>query len=69
MTFIYESDNTKDNEQRSLRPDENGDVARNITSVQLQNVIVQLEAIATTLASSALVGNIDGGFANSVYPS
>jgi hypothetical protein len=28
--YTYESDTTRDNEQRSFRPDSNGDVARNV---------------------------------------
>ena len=47
MTFVYDSNNHKDNEQRKLRPDAAGDTAVNIVGIQLQGIIDAVNAITT----------------------
>lgn len=44
MTFKYDSDNERDNQQRSFKPDSNGDAARNICGSQLQDLVDLLTA-------------------------
>lgn len=46
MTFEYDSENNRDNEQRKLRPDANGEVAVNVVGEQLQGIIDAVNAIS-----------------------
>lgn len=45
MTFKYDSSEHRDNNQRSFRPDQNGDVARNIVGPQLDDIKTAIENI------------------------
>jgi hypothetical protein len=69
MSFEYSPDNQKDNDRRSLRPDSNGDAARNVVSADLQGV---LEDILIALggsggSSTATIFNVACPLANTEY--
>lgn len=51
MSFEYSPNNQKDNDRRSLRPDSNGDAARNIISADLS---AKLQEILDALSGDAI---------------
>lgn len=64
MTFVYESDNEKDNQQRSFRPDSNGDAARNIVGQQLQDIVDAINSSTVVTKTAPTIHNINIATAN-----
>jgi hypothetical protein len=68
MSFVYDSNNVKDNEQRKFQPDKVGDTAVNVISKNLQDV---LESILTQLGggvdTQANIFNVSCPIADTEY--
>ena len=56
MSFIYKSDNTKDNEKKKFQPDNAGETAVNVLSNNLEQLLTQI--LAALGGSSDTVPNI-----------
>jgi len=67
MTFVYESKNTKDNEQRSLRPDQNGDAARNIVGPQLADILDAINTAQNNTKATPKITNLNMLSADTEY--
>lgn len=59
MSFVYDSDNVKDNEKRKFQPDNSGDVAVNVKSNDVLQVLFQILDAINSLSDGVNVVKTD----------